>query len=104
MKIELEVDSEQLAMLLTGIEGTFNGSHDEAVLRTEAVIERELKLAVETWEPNCDSRLDYEIVKMMPVYRQLIKYCRGDEPTYTLTGDADQFVSALLVARGEVAS
>lgn len=96
----LEVDNEQLSILLSQIESMFAGVNQQ---RGEDTLDAEIERAAQTWAPNVDDgSFDYEVVKIAPVYRQLLRAfgnrraeCRG---IYTCD-NVFEFVEVLKEAR-----
>lgn len=98
MKIKLELDAVQLDILLSQIESMFRESHERGI----EAIDREVDLAVKHWRPDYAGGFEYEIVKMAPIYRQLLSHCASVGGPVGIVSGADDlisFVQAVRVAR-----
>jgi hypothetical protein len=97
MKITLDIDRDQLGILLGHIEAMFFGD----ITRSEDGLKQQIFRAVAEWNPEGDGRdFAFDLVRIAPVYRQLLKHCDGSEPAETtFTDSADEFVTAVLAAQ-----
>src|ERR1043166_3375576 len=71
-KIALVMDEEQLHILLRMMEGIM--APDKGAKRGEQMLDEEVELAAKRWIPSEDNEFNYEIIKMAPVYRQLVRH------------------------------
>lgn len=103
MTINLDLDEDQLEILLAQIEGMFRGPGDERSVRT---ISNEIEIAAESWKQGETDSFNFDVVKIAPVYLQLlVAGDRAREQLSTAGGKRDLFVfiSAVKNARAAVA-
>jgi hypothetical protein len=96
MKIEIEVDDEQLSILMSGIESML----PHCGPRTADTLNEAIEVAAQRWSPGEDEFL-YMAVKVAPVYRRLLHAWGGRETEVGNIHATDLFgfVSALRAAR-----
>jgi hypothetical protein len=103
--LTVTLDIEQLGILLGQIEGMFITTPDE---RTAKALAAEIDAAAQNWRPDgrC-SEFGYQILRVAPVYRQLLDFWRercGDAMSYIEDAEClGEFVAALRQARKAVA-
>ena len=99
MQVVLEMDEAHLEILLTQIEGMFSCCAWKEV-RNNKLIDREVELAVHTWNGKDDGDFQFAIVKIAPVYRQLLRYHKPMDTRALPPREAlFAFVEALRLAR-----
>src|SRR5687767_3255924 len=103
MKITIEIDEEQLDILLRKFEASWisGGSIAGMPVRTDEALTAQLEQA-KRWQSDQYSGFAYEIVRMAPVYGQLMKHWSGDTTNEPYTHDLDnlfEFVEALRAGR-----
>lgn len=100
-RITIELDQEQLAILMAGIESRFEGTKGPQSVETLA---KAVELAAEVWEPGANNTFAYEIVRLAPVYRQLLAHCAdpGEVGGVCDTDDPAEFARHLAEARAAI--
>lgn len=107
MNITLTLDLEQLDAILGLVEGLY--SHMENKDRGRKSLAAEIEAAARRWTPDDDRCFDFHLVRLAPVYCQLLKYWEkcGAPPEYRgyniETDSIVVFVEGLRAARLAVA-
>ena len=101
MKIVVELDTVQLGIVMNAIEGMFQARG----LRSQRLLDSEIRDAAKHWRPGYEEEAGtycYQIVKVAPVYRQLLAHWKGAKTQageYLTTESAFEFANALEAAR-----
>jgi hypothetical protein len=104
--VELEMDRDQLHILMSIIESQFVGI-EQGARRSIETLDAEIEAAIKDWNPNEDIGFCFHILKLAPIYAQLLAIWGQDRiqiaPVST-TSDLFEFVAAVKAARREDSS
>ena len=103
VRVTLDLDAEDLNILLGALEGQFHSNGERGVgLLAEAVSE-----SAETWTVDADDGFDFNVVKIAPVYLELLKAWKKTGATYDgiqYASDVFEFVTLLRASRAALRS